>query len=153
MGEASVATVFTDASGSHGWGATTGDRFIQGKWSEPERREGINWRELRVLGCILARRGKVPKDKLVLVRMDNATPSRREKSVVSASCRKSLLFEDTSANMRKLFGSRGSGNRQGALFTGEEGESRASDEDLDVLAAYGKRKKSRGGKEEEGGPS
>ena len=39
MGEASVATVFTDASGLRGWGATMGDRFIQGKWSV------LNWKD------------------------------------------------------------------------------------------------------------
>ena len=53
MGETSVATVYTDASGLHGWGATLGGHFIQGKWSKSERGEGVNWKELWVLNKAL----------------------------------------------------------------------------------------------------
>ena len=45
-GESAVATVYTDASSLHGRGAAYGNHFIQGRWSELERREGINWKEL-----------------------------------------------------------------------------------------------------------
>ena len=49
-----------------------GDRFIQGKWSRPERRGGINWKELWVLNKVLEAWGQHVAGKLVLVRMDNA---------------------------------------------------------------------------------
>ena len=71
-------------------------------------------------------------------RMDNAALFRHEKSLVMKPCYKSLRPEDVSANVRRLFGSRESGSRQDALLTEEAAESRASDGDLDVLAAYRK---------------
>ena len=43
--------------------------------------------------------------------------------------------------MRRLFGSRGIGSRQGDLLSEEAAERRASDEDMDFLAAYGKAEK------------
>ena len=49
-----------------------GGRFIQGKWSKPERSESINWKELRVLNKVLAAWGQYVAQKLVLVRMDNS---------------------------------------------------------------------------------
>ena len=45
------------------------------------------------------------------------------------------------ANMRRFFGSRGSGCRQDALLTEETVEPRGSDEELDALAAYRRAKK------------
>ena len=48
-----------------------GDRFIQGKWSKLERREGVNWKELWVLNKALGPWGQRVRGKLVLVRMDN----------------------------------------------------------------------------------
>ena len=83
--------------------------------------------------------------------MDNAALSRHEKSLVMASCHESLRPEDASANMRRLFGSRGSGSRQDALLTEEAAESCASDEDLDVLAANGKVEKREVGQKKKGG--
>ena len=53
-----------------------------------------------------------------------------------ASCQKSRQLEAASANMRRLFGPRGSGSRQDALLTEEAAESHVSDEDLDISAAY-----------------
>ena len=43
--EFAVAAIYTDASSIHGWGASFGGHYIQGKWSEVERRESINWKE------------------------------------------------------------------------------------------------------------
>ena len=80
-----------------------------------------------------------------ILRMSNAGVSRREKSLVIASCRRSLKFADASANMWRLFGSRGGGTRQDALFTEEAAESRASDEDMDDSADYRKAEKQGGG--------
>ena len=59
-----------------------------------------------------------------------------------ASCHKSLKFEDASANKRRLFGSRGSGIRQDALFAKETAGPRESDEDLGISATYSKTKNS-----------
>ena len=73
MSETSVVTIYTDASGAHGWGATLGDRFIQGKWSKSELKEGINWKELWVLNRSLETWCQQVAQKLVLVRMDNTT--------------------------------------------------------------------------------
>ena len=72
MGEDAVATVFTDSSGKHGWGATLGGRYTQGMWSEWGRAGGINWKELWVLRRALESRGELLAGKLVLVRMDNS---------------------------------------------------------------------------------
>ena len=72
MSETSVVTIYTDASGHHGWGATLGDRFIQRKWSKRELKEGINWKELWVLNRALETWCQQVAQKLVLVRMDNA---------------------------------------------------------------------------------
>ena len=49
-----------------------GDHFIQGKWSKPERSEGINWKELWVLNKALEIWGQYVAQKLILVRMDNS---------------------------------------------------------------------------------
>ena len=64
--------------------------------------------------------------------MGNAALFRHGKSLVIASCRKSLRFEDASAKTPRLFGSRGGGSRQDALITEEAVEPHASDGDLDV---------------------
>ena len=70
-----------------------------------------------------------------------------------ASSRKSLRFEDVSANTRRLFGSPGGGSRQDALLSEETAEPNAGDEDLDVLAAYRKEKKQGAGEKKKQGPS
>ena len=54
--------------------------------------------------------------------------------------------------MRRLFGSRGSGSRQDGLLTEDAVESRATDEDWGVLAAYRKAKKQRVRKKKNEGP-
>ena len=58
-----------------------------------------------------------PEQFASILRVDNTALSRQEKSLVLASCHKSLRFDDASASMRRLFGSRGSGGRQDALLT------------------------------------
>ena len=52
-----------------------------------------------------------------IFRVDNAALPRHEKSLVVATCHKSLRIEGASANLRRLFDSRGSGSRQDALLT------------------------------------
>ena len=87
-----------------------------------------------------------PEQFAPILRMRNAELSRYGKPLFLASCREGLKFEDASANMRRLFGSRGGGSRQDALSTAEAVEPRASDEDLDASAAYRKAKKLGAGK-------
>ena len=52
----------------------------------------------------------------------------------------------------QICGLRRSGSRQDALLAGEAAESHASDEDLEILAAYRKAKKQGVGEKKEGGP-
>ena len=92
-----------------------------------------------------------PEQFVSILRMGDAALSRHEKTLVMASCRKSLRFKDASANMRRLLGSRGSESRQDALLSEEAAEPHASDEDMDILAAHRKAKKTRGDGEKEGG--
>ena len=66
-----MAAVYTDASSLRGWGASFRDHYIQGKWSNVERREGINWKELWVLLRVFETWGAMLAGKLVLVRIDN----------------------------------------------------------------------------------
>ena len=49
MGREAACAIFTDASGSREWGATLGEHFLEGRWPKGASREGINWKELRVL--------------------------------------------------------------------------------------------------------
>ena len=93
-----------------------------------------------------------PEQFVSILRMDNAAFSRDETSLEMASCHKSLKFADASANLRGLYGSRGSGSRQDALFTEETVEPRPSDEDSDILAAYRKADKKGVGEKEKEGP-
>ena len=72
-----------------------------------------------------------------ILRMDNAALSRQEKSLLMAICHTSLWFADASANMRRLFVSRGIERRQDAMISRKAVEPRVSDEDLEAPAAYG----------------
>ena len=72
MGEDAVATVYADAPGKRGWGATLGDRFIQGKRPRWLRAGGINCEELWVLRRSLESRGGLLAGERVLVQMDNS---------------------------------------------------------------------------------
>ena len=94
----------------------------------------------------------LPGQVLAILRVRNAGLSSREKSLVLASCRKCLKFEEASANMRRFFWSRGGGSQQDALFTGEAADSHASDEDLDALAAYRGEKRGASKKKKDGSP-
>ena len=51
------------------------------------------------------------------LRMADAAQCRQEKSLIAASCRESLRFAAASANIRRFFGSRGSGGQQDAVLT------------------------------------
>ena len=79
-----------------------------------------------------------------ILRMSNAELPCHDKPFFMASRHGILPSEDASANMRRLFGSRGANSQQDALFPEEAAESRASDEDSDALAAYRSAKKKQG---------
>ena len=49
MGPLAVGAIYADFASRRGWGAAFGDRFVQGRWSTAEMREGINRQELRAL--------------------------------------------------------------------------------------------------------
>ena len=74
-------------------------------------------------------------------RMNNAGLPRKGKSLALASSRKSLKFEDVSANTRRVFGSRGGKGCQDALLTEEADGLLESDKDLEGWMAYRKPKK------------
>ena len=42
-------SLFTDASGEHGWGAYWSGRWLQGGWSSSETSQDIAWKELFVI--------------------------------------------------------------------------------------------------------
>ena len=60
-----------------------------------------------------------PERFVSILRMSYAGVPRQEKSLVMASSHKSLKFEDASANMRRLFGSRGVKGRHDVLLAVE----------------------------------
>ena len=85
--------------------------------------------------------------------MNNAGLSRQGESTAMASYRKSLKFDEVAADMRRLFGSRGSGGRQDLSSTEEAVEPLERDEDQDARAAYKRAKKQCAGKQKkDGGP-
>ena len=84
--------------------------------------------------------------------MGKGALSRHEKSLVTASCHRCPRFEDGSANLRRLFGPRGRGGRQGALLTEEAARPRQSTGDIDFSAAYRKARKQGTGKKKKEGP-
>ena len=73
MEQDASCTIYTDASGVHGRGATMGDAFIKGKSPMAKMREGVNWEELWVLKRSTEARGSQMSGKLVLAGLDNAT--------------------------------------------------------------------------------
>ena len=72
-GPDAAGAIYTDAAGSQDWGASLGDLYTQGMWSEVALQGGTNWRELRVLREALRHWRSSVKRKLVIVRMGDAT--------------------------------------------------------------------------------
>ena len=60
-----------------------------------------------------------PEQFVSILRMNNAGLSRHGGSLVMASWQNCLMFEEASAHMRRLFGSRRNEGRQGVLLTEE----------------------------------
>ena len=67
-----VMVVYTDASGETGWGASVGNRWLQGTWPSHEASRSINWKVLRAYSLALSTLREEIVNKLVVVRMDNA---------------------------------------------------------------------------------
>ena len=82
-----------------------------------------------------------PEQFVSISRANNAGLPRQEKSLVIASSRKCLWFEEASARARRLFGSRGETGRQGVFSTDEASGPPGSDGDLGAWTAYGKAEK------------
>ena len=61
----------------------------------------------------------LPEQFVSLLRMNIAGLPRKEKSLVTASCRESLASDDVVADTRALLGSRGGGGRRNVLITEE----------------------------------
>ena len=94
-----------------------------------------------------------PDQFISILRMHNAALPRQEVSLVMASSRERLKFEEVAANMRRLFGSRSRIGRQYALITEEAVGPLESGGDLDALSAYNKAKRQGVGKKKKnGGP-
>ena len=94
---------------------------------------------------------RFPEQRAPILRMNHAGLFRQEQSLVTASCHKSLKFEDVAANAQRLCGSCGGGGRQDALFTEEAAGSLEIDKDLEALAACKKVKKRGVGKKKKDG--
>ena len=77
-----------------------------------------------------------PERFVSILRMSYAGVPRQEKSLVMASSHKSLKFEDASANMRRLSGSRGGKGRKDVLLAEAADGPLGSDEDLEAWTAY-----------------
>ena len=76
-----------------------------------------------------------PEQLISKLRTNDAALSRKGKSLVMASSHKSLKFDEASANMRRLFGSRGGSGRIDALITGEAVGPLGNDGDLGACLA------------------
>ena len=66
-------TIYTDAAGSRGWGASLGVPYIQEMWPKRAFREAINWEELGVLEEALSHYRSHVKRKLMFVRLGDAS--------------------------------------------------------------------------------
>ena len=76
-----------------------------------------------------------PESPVSVPRMQNAAPSRQEKSLVSASTHKSLAFADVATAMRRLFGPCGGAARQDISAAEYANKSLGSDMDQEACAA------------------
>ena len=66
-----VMQLYTDASGSHGWGAYWSGRWIQAQWPEEHIYKDITWKELYAITAAVNTWGYLWKRKKVLFHCDN----------------------------------------------------------------------------------
>ena len=64
--------LYTDASGTLGWGAFNNGRWIQGKWSDTQMSHTIEWKELYALLAACATWGEDWKQLRILIYCDNS---------------------------------------------------------------------------------
>ena len=86
-----------------------------------------------------------------ILRMKNAGLPRQAKSLLMASRPKSLMFDKVEADMRRFFGSRGSGGRQDVLLTEEAVAPSGSDEYLGACMVYEEAKNRGAGRQKKDG--
>ena len=95
-----------------------------------------------------------PGQSISISRINTAGLLRQETSLAMASSRKSLKFENASANIRRLFGSCGGKGRQDVLRAEGAAGLLESDEDLDAWMAHRKSTKEGVGKKKmDGSPT
>ena len=64
-------SLFTDASGEHGWGAYWSGRWLQGQWSSSDTSQDIAWKELFAIVQAVNSWGHMWKRKKLLFHCDN----------------------------------------------------------------------------------
>ena len=69
----SAMHLFTDASGSKGWGAYWADRWLQAEWSSEQAKHDITWKELYAVVCAVNTWGHNWARKKILFHCDNNT--------------------------------------------------------------------------------
>ena len=69
----SAMHLFTDASGSKGWGAFWSNKWLQAKWSSEQAMHDIVWKELYAIVCTVNTWGHNCARKKILFHCDNST--------------------------------------------------------------------------------
>ena len=63
--------LFTDASGTIGWGANWSDRLLQGRWSEAQLNIDITKKELNAIAMAVHTWGSFEQRKKIIIHCDN----------------------------------------------------------------------------------
>ena len=88
--------LFTDASGTYGWGAYWNGKWLQGKWSEAQLHLDITWKELFAIVMAVHTWGSLWKRQKILFHCDN-------QAVVSIWKAGSTKAKETMALVRLLY--------------------------------------------------
>ena len=88
--------LFTDASGTYGWGAYWNGKWLQGKWSEAQLHMDITWKELFAIVMAVHTWGSLWKRQKILFHCDN-------QAVVSIWKAGSTKAKETMALVRLLY--------------------------------------------------
>ena len=63
--------LFTDASGTNGWGAYWSGKWLQGQWSETQLQMDITWKELLAIVMAIHTWGALWQRQKILIHCDN----------------------------------------------------------------------------------
>ena len=63
--------LFTDASGTNGWGAYWSGKWLQGRWSETQLQMDITWKELFAIVMAVHTWGALWQRQKILIHCDN----------------------------------------------------------------------------------